>query len=598
MSTFGFEAASRIIDSREREALGLPFVAAACSTLAAMAHAWVVRSHLTHWWLYGTFFAALGITQVAYAVLVARRPGRRVAVAGIVMNLGVLVLYAGSRIVGVPVGPHAGVRETVGAPDLLAAAAEIGLILALLAITRAGGARPGKRAGRWSIAVVMLALVGAAAAGPVGHAHPRLPAVTLSSGPVTWVGPPSPPPVAIPSPVAEEPTAEPSIDPLPEEPPPCGAMAAPGVSVPSPAPPGEAKAVVYSLESEIWVYDPQEGSAKKLTANGPNCWSHSPSFRTGSYISFQMENAVVGLDLNDGTIDELLSTKWGIMATAWSPDGKTLAYLTYGSDDQGGPQLALYRPASGTKEVVRTFLPSPGRCGSEDDESSISWAPDGHALIVTITHTEDESKTMWVVDPTGKDLVEARAGTHAAWGPDSKRIYYRDFMGDRKWRALNSETGALGTLGAMKPGTHGLAVSPDGTLLAYADGESDVGIYIYDVNQKVQRRIASDAVAPVWIGPRKIMVTDTDSCGDECFHSAWIAAGTMSVVDVVSEERDAVGAGTTIDADALLEEPAASPAPQPAPTTSPTAVPSPTGSPIPVPSPTEAAPSPTPTPTT
>jgi dipeptidyl aminopeptidase/acylaminoacyl peptidase len=312
-----------------------------------------------------------------------------------------------------------------------------------------------------------------------------------------------------------------------------------------------------------------------------------------------MNEGYFGLDLKTGSLEELPLTKGWIQAADWSPDGDALAYLTGGYEDEG-TQLAVFRPEDGTKKVLRTFVPGPGSCGSADGEVSVSWAPDGHALIVVITHLENQDETMFVLDPAGKDIIEPRSGTNARWAPNSKRIYYREMGGDRKWFALNSETGDRGTLGAMKPGTYNLAVSPDGGLLAYADGEEHSGVYVYDVATKIQRKVAEDAVMPVWVGPQTILVSDTKSCGDGCSMSLWEPSGTISTVDVISEIRKLVAAEVMWDANVLLEE-LSDPAPATTPTASPSVGPTPqeTGEPTPSPTPsTEPSPSPSTDPTT
>ena len=604
MSMNDLEAPFRIIDSWDERAPRLPVVAAAGSLAAAAIHAWVVRSHAAHWWGYAAFFVVLAVLQAGYAPLVLRRPTRRVAMAGLGANLSILALYLWSRLVGVPVGPHAGSPEAVGIADLAAAGAEIIVVVSLALIARrrlASAARTGTS--RSAAFAVLAGLVAVGMVGPAGLAHPRPTEIRLADGPETWVGPLPTPSIAEAVPPVESSVA-PEPEPEPEGPPPCDPNAAEGISVPDAAGPGTARAVVATTfggtGTHLSMFIPSTNENRQLITGADTCWANNPSFRSPSYVSFHFDAGIYGLDLATGSVELLVNAN--VMASAWSPDGKTLAYLAYGSSD-GEEKLVMFDPSDGSKEVVRSFGSGEGRCGSEDDETSISWAPDGHALIVVITHLSYGTDTMFVVDGSGKDLVDSRKGTHAAWAPDSKRVYYREFDGDRKWYALNSETGGRGTLGAMKPGTHGLAVSPDGSMLAYADGEDDVGIYIYDVVEKKQRRVADDAVAPIWIGPRTILVSDTKLCGDECFHSAWMAAGTGSRVDVLTEEKSSVTLDSTLSADAWVDdsaEPAPSPMPPAPPAPAPSPAPSETSEPLPLPTPTPdttTEPTPTPSPT-
>jgi hypothetical protein len=601
VSTYDFDSSDRIFDSKEDRLPRLPVVAAWGSLLAAAIHAWVVRSHAAHWWGYAAFFAGLAVAQAVYAGVILRRPTRRLALAGIGANIAVLALYVWSRAVAVPIGPHAGRPETVEVPDLLAAGAELVVVVALAVIAR-GAALPRRTVGnRSALSAVVIALVAAGFAGPAGHAHPRPTEITLADGPETWVGP-LPTPSLEPTPIAEKvaPTTEP--EPAVGELPACEPSTAGGSDLP-PASPGEARGVVSIVNSEagsrLSMYVPSTDENRDLVSTSETCWITRPSFRDPGYVTFESGDAIYGLDISSGAVRKLV--EGNVLTSAWSPDGKVLAYLTYDWDERTGPQLALYDRSDGSTEVVRTFeAMSGGRCGGEDDETTIAWAPDGHAMTVVMTFMDFTERTMYVVDRAGRDLVDPRFGTHAAWGPNSIRIYYRDFGGDRNWYALNSETGDRGTLGAMKPGTHGLAVSPDGSMLAYHDGEDDVGIYLYDVGKKEQRRLTEDAVAPVWIGPRTILATNTESCGNECFHSLWMSSDDGSKVDVFTERKQRVSLGSTLQAEAWIEPAAAAqPAPAPAPP-SPSPTPNETDEPLPLPTaaPTESTePTPSPSPT-
>lgn len=107
-------------------------LAGVLSVAAAYAHVVYVPSHWRDWWAYGLFFLATGVFQTVYAVVVVRRPTALVALVGIVANLSIVGMYFVSRSVGIPMGPHTGVKERVGTSDLATTAAEIVLVGALL----------------------------------------------------------------------------------------------------------------------------------------------------------------------------------------------------------------------------------------------------------------------------------------------------------------------------------------------------------------------------------------------------------------------------------------------------------------------------------
>ena len=117
---------------------------------AGYVHIAYVQDHWRDWWAYGAFFLAVGVFQLAFALVVLRRPRPSVALAGAVGNLAVVGMYFYSRSVGVPLGPHARVKELAGAIDVATAAAEIVLVAVLLTLA-------GPRTRRWTLNLLVVA---------------------------------------------------------------------------------------------------------------------------------------------------------------------------------------------------------------------------------------------------------------------------------------------------------------------------------------------------------------------------------------------------------------------------------------------------------
>lgn len=109
--------------------------------VAGAVHAVAGPEHLAEWWAYGLFFFAAAAYQVAYGLLLLTQGvegwGGWVAVrgmvyrAGIVLTLGIIVLWVVSRTVGVPIGPEAFEREPVGGLDAISKAIEAALVIVL-----------------------------------------------------------------------------------------------------------------------------------------------------------------------------------------------------------------------------------------------------------------------------------------------------------------------------------------------------------------------------------------------------------------------------------------------------------------------------------
>ena len=122
----------------------LVYVTAALSLFAGYIHVAYVDSHLRQWWAYGAFFIGAANVQVLFAVLLVRWPRWWLPFAGIAANLAIITMYVITRTSGIPLGPHKRVVEEAGATDWLTTAAQVGIIICLLAMLEG-------RARRWII---------------------------------------------------------------------------------------------------------------------------------------------------------------------------------------------------------------------------------------------------------------------------------------------------------------------------------------------------------------------------------------------------------------------------------------------------------------
>ena len=115
------------------------YAAAGLAFAAALIHLWATPEHFEEWWGYGAFFVAAAAGQGVFGVALLRgftRPP--LLLAGIWANAAIVVLYVVTRTVGIPLGPHDGTVEDAGLLDMVATAAEVGMIVALVALL--GGA--------------------------------------------------------------------------------------------------------------------------------------------------------------------------------------------------------------------------------------------------------------------------------------------------------------------------------------------------------------------------------------------------------------------------------------------------------------------------
>ena len=119
-------------------------VAGVLSLAAGWIHFAFVSSHWDYWWAYGAFFLGSGLFQALTAPALLRWPNKWTALVGIAGNVAIIGMYLWSRIYAIPMGPHKGVLEKVGAVDLACTAAEVVTVGVLLGIVG-----PAKR--RWAV---------------------------------------------------------------------------------------------------------------------------------------------------------------------------------------------------------------------------------------------------------------------------------------------------------------------------------------------------------------------------------------------------------------------------------------------------------------
>jgi hypothetical protein len=100
----------------------------------------VIPSHLQEAWLVGTFFLAIAVFQLAWAVIHLRAAIPAVDRVGRAVNAAVIGVWLWSRLVGLPIGVEPGIPEAIGLPDLLATLFEAALV-AILATPLASSAR-------------------------------------------------------------------------------------------------------------------------------------------------------------------------------------------------------------------------------------------------------------------------------------------------------------------------------------------------------------------------------------------------------------------------------------------------------------------------
>ena len=107
-------------------------VAVACLVGALFLHWSVIDAHAREWAAAGTFFFALALAEGVLAVLLLVHLRPWVAATAIAVSAIPVLIWTWDRTIGLPFGPTAGVRGTIGRSDVLSVVFEVTTIVALL----------------------------------------------------------------------------------------------------------------------------------------------------------------------------------------------------------------------------------------------------------------------------------------------------------------------------------------------------------------------------------------------------------------------------------------------------------------------------------
>jgi hypothetical protein len=104
---------------------------AGLSFTAALIHVEAAIDHLAEYAAYVPAFLLLAAAQTVLAIRLVGEPSRRCLRAGLLLGVGVILIWAASRTTGIPIAPTPWARETVGPADAAVTLDEIATVLAI-----------------------------------------------------------------------------------------------------------------------------------------------------------------------------------------------------------------------------------------------------------------------------------------------------------------------------------------------------------------------------------------------------------------------------------------------------------------------------------
>jgi Tol biopolymer transport system component len=225
-----------------------------------------------------------------------------------------------------------------------------------------------------------------------------------------------------------------------------------------------------------------QGTPELIAESINSTWSLGVTSSGGLYLGLSAGDediSVVPVDLTTGKqagppvrpIQSFIGTN---LEPAWSPDGKSLAYVSWRSNNPifGDPRILAIRSVdTGETRELRPNLVY---------FDQMSWAPDGHALFTAGSDLKGRNWIFRIDARTGEGapIVPLPQGFERAvpqWSPDGTRMYYRvplkegDIDGDVAFIERILASGrerevARGDLGSIN-------LSPDGRWIAAQRGD-------------------------------------------------------------------------------------------------------------------------------
>jgi len=206
--------------------------------------------------------------------------------------------------------------------------------------------------------------------------------------------------------------------------------------------------------------------------------SLSPHFATASVVGYTMQGGdlgspgrIVRLDLATAMATDVASWASGGFGSGifdWSPDGRSLAYLT------GSSTATVWHLVSGGRDQVLASLPAvPGRgVSQQDDDFMLGFSPDGLYLAMVQTFatggTGDSAPVQVRRATDGALVYSAAAGTMGVWASVPSRLFFRDRAGVlSRWDPSSGVSVMQSSLRWTRP-----HASSDGRWVAYTTYDS------------------------------------------------------------------------------------------------------------------------------